>query len=184
MSRTRSNIVLGLILVLSGAYLLAAQFIPELKFWQYINIPWAAWIVGLGIFLFILGLLTGNPDMAVPATIVAGIGGILWYQSVTGDWTSWSYLWALIPGFVGVGMLLAGVLGGKLRENLSGALWLIVISTVMVTIFGFLFGSGLIETYWPVALIAVGLLTLIQPFIRRRKKIETTSVSETIPPGS
>jgi hypothetical protein len=155
-----------MILILLGGYLLAAQFYPQLKFWETITIPWPAWIVGLGGLLLLIGLLTGTPDMAVPATIVAGIGSILWYQSVTGDWTSWGYLWALIPGFVGLGILLAGLLGGKLRENLRSGLWLVTLSLVLVTVFGFLFRSDLITTYWPIALIAVGLLMLVQPLIR------------------
>jgi hypothetical protein len=169
MRRTRGNLTVGILLILVGGWLLAAQFFPQLKFWNTINLPWPCWMGLLGAGLLVLGLLMDNPDMAVPATIVAGIGGILWYQSLTGDWGSWIYLWALIPGFVGIGILLAGLFNGNLRARLSSGLWLIVISLVLVTIFGFLFGSGLISTYWPIALIAVGLLILVQPLIRRRE---------------
>lgn len=182
-NRTYSSIAWGLILILVGGYLLAAQFMPELKFWEYISIPWPAWIVGIGAGLLLLGLLTGTPDMAVPATIVAGIGGILWYQSATGDWTSWGYLWALIPGFVGLGTILSGLLGGGLRQNLRSGLWLVTLSLVLVTIFGFLFRSDLITTYWPVALIAVGLLVLLQPLLGGRPAEKQKSVGTGSPPG-
>ncbi len=40
----------------------------------------------------------------MPSIIVGGIGGILAYQDYTGHWESWSYLWTLIPGFVGLGI--------------------------------------------------------------------------------
>ena len=42
-------------------------------------------------------LLTGQPGMLVPACIVGGIGGMLYWQNLTGDWASWSYSWSLIP---------------------------------------------------------------------------------------
>ena len=167
MRRTRASLVVGLLLVLGGGYLLAAQFFPQLKFWEAVNLAWPMWIVLLGLALFVLGLLLGAPGMAVPATIVGGIGCILWYQAVTGDYTSWIYLWTLIPGFVGIGMLVAGLLEGRLRATLGAALWLIVISLVLLVIFGGLFGAGLVETYWPVALIAIGLLVLLSPLLRR-----------------
>lgn len=183
-NRTYSNIAWGLILILVGGYLLAAQFLPELKFWEYLSLPWPAWMVALGGGLLLIGLLTGNPDMAVPATIVAGIGGILWYQAVTGDWTSWGYLWALIPGFVGLGTILSGLLGGGLRENLRRGLWLVTVSLVLVTIFGFLFRSDLIETYWPVALIAIGLLVVLRPLVRgERKDRRQKSITPEAPPN-
>jgi len=89
----------------------------------------------------VLGLLTGAPGMAVPASIVAGIGGILYYQDMTSDYSSWSYMWALIPGFVGVGMMLAGLLGENTRRNLSHGLRNIVVSAVMFLVFGTLLGG-------------------------------------------
>lgn len=173
---TYTSIAWGLILILIGGFLLAAQFYPQLKFWENMSIPWPAWLVGIGILLLVIGLLTGTPDMAVPAMITAGIGGILWYQDITGDWGSWAYLWALIPGFIGLGIILAGLLGGKLRENLRSGLWLVTISLVLVTVFGFLFRSDLISTYWPVALIAVGLLILVQPLVRGDRRREAKQV--------
>jgi hypothetical protein len=43
--------------------------------------------------------------MAVAACIIGGIGGILYWQSYTGDWASWAYVWTLIPGFSGIGII-------------------------------------------------------------------------------
>ena len=67
----------------------------------------------VGGMLLVIGLLTRTPEMAIPASIVAGIGGILWVQNTYNNWGTWSYSWALIPGFVGVGILLSGLLGGR-----------------------------------------------------------------------
>ena len=77
-------------------------------------------------------VITGAPGMAVPAAIVAGIGGILYYQYATKNYASWSYMWTLIPGFVGVGLILAGLLGEYTRHNIGRGLNLIVISAVIL----------------------------------------------------
>ena len=63
---------------------------------------WPLIVVAVGAGLLVLGLLVGAPEMAIPAVIVGGIGGILYYQNLSGNWASWSYLWTLIPGFSGL----------------------------------------------------------------------------------
>lgn len=167
MHRTRSSFVSGILLILIGGYALAAQFIPALKFWENLALPWPIWVVGSGGLLFVLGLILAAPGMAVPASIVGGVGAILWYQNATGDWQSWVYLWTLIPGFVGVGTILAGVLEGKTRQSLRSGGWLIVVSLGLLAFFSVFFARGLLRTYWPVLLIAWGGWILIQPLLRR-----------------
>ena len=117
--RRRGNLVIGLVLVLIGMWFLAVQFVPGLEGLIDITWSWPLLMVAIGACLLLFGLLVGAPGMAVPAVIVAGIGGILYYQNTTGDWTSWSYLWTLIPGFVGLGIILAGLLSGNFRRSFS-----------------------------------------------------------------
>ena len=94
--------------------------------------------------------------------IVTGIGGILYVQNRTGAWASWAYVWALIPGFVGIGLLIAGTLGHKRRKSWREGGRLIVISAVLFLVFGAFFnGLGVIGQYWPVLLIGLGLWQLL-----------------------
>jgi len=163
--RRRSSLAGGLVLILLGVVFLVTQWVPGLKVW----FDWPLIIVGVGLALLIIGLLAGTPDMAVPACNVGGIGGLLYWQNATGRWESWAYAWALIPGFDGVGIILAGILGGGLRKALGGGGWLILISLVLFAIFGsFLGGLNLLGPYWPVLLIALGLFILIARLVRRR----------------
>jgi len=119
--KRRTSIVGGSLLILVGGLLFAAQVFPDFMpdFWEIISWPW--FIIGIGLFLFALGAAIGEPGLAVPATIVGGIGGILAYQWFTGNFESWSYLWALIPGFVGVHQFyFTGHLWLLLRSNWFG----------------------------------------------------------------
>jgi len=166
--RRRTSLVGGIILVLLGAWLLAIQLVPGLDRLINIEFTWPWIIIGVGVLLFVFGLVAGEPGMAVPACIVAGIGGILYYQYTTGDWASWSYAWALIPGFVGVGSILAGLLGDNRSRSIRDGLNLLVISAVLFLIFGsFLGGLNLLGNYWPVLLILLGVWLLLRPVFRK-----------------
>ncbi len=167
--RERSRLAFGILLILIGALFLAARFFPIFTTWIQIQFTWPLILIVVAVFLLLLGLLVGAPDLAVPACIVAGIGGILYYQNSTGLWDSWEYVWTLIPGFLGVGILLAALLGGGSRGSLSGGIWLILISLVLFAIFGSFFGGlGILGSYWPVLLILLGVFVLIRSLTRGR----------------
>jgi len=144
--------------------------VPSIQEWLDNNFIWPMWVIGAGALIFLIGLITGNPGMAIPASIVAGIGGILYYQEVNSDYSSWSYMWTLIPGFVGVGEILAGLLGEHTRRNLSGGLRNLVVSAVMFLAFGtFLGGLTILGDYGaPILIILLGVYVLARGFLRNR----------------
>src|SRR5512134_3449059 len=100
MRTNRSTLFLGILLILIGIWLVVSRQVPELRQWLDVEFSWPMWTIGAGILIFIIGLITGAPGMAVPASIVTGIGCILYYQNANADFASWSYMWTLIPGFV------------------------------------------------------------------------------------
>jgi len=162
----RSGIVGGVILILLGIAFLVAQSLPGLRSWLSAEDSWPLIIIGVGVVLFVLALNT--PPLAVPGCIVGGIGCILFYQNATGNWASWSYAWALIPGFVGLGGLISGLLEGRARSVLVSNFWMILISLVAFVFFGSFLGLGRLTPYWPILLVLGGLLILGQGIFRRR----------------
>ncbi len=166
-TKRRSNLGAGLVLILIGVAFLLAQLSPDWYEWIDPVDNWPMIIVGVGLLLLIMGLLSGVPAMAVPACIVGGVGGLLYWQNITNNYASWSYAWALIPGFVGVGVILSGLLGAGIKQSLREGLNLIKISLLMVAIFGSIFGArDFQEPVWPVLLISVGVLYLLQSIFR------------------
>jgi len=157
--RQRSYLAAGALLVLLGIVLLLFQTVPELQRMLALRDTWPLIVIGVGVGLLIFGLLINAPGMAVPAMIVGGIGGILLWQDITENWESWGYLWALIPGFVGVGIVLAGLISGEgVSEALHRGVRLIIISVVLFAIFGTFFGAFVFqEPYWPWVLIVLGI---------------------------
>lgn len=153
-TRGRTQLALGVILILLGAGFLLDRSLPAFHtiFSRYAEFPANMFLIGAGIF--ILALVLGQPRLAVPAAIVAGLGGIFYYQETTGSGESWSYMWALIPGFVGVGVILAGLLGASTAYNIRRGLNLMVLSAVLFLIFSsFLGGWKLLGNYVPAILL-------------------------------
>jgi hypothetical protein len=175
MSRQKkSHLTSGLVLILLGAVLLALQVFPGLGAWFNFTFTWPMIIIFVALGLFVIGLLTGEPDMAIPACIVGGIGGILYFQTIgVLTWQSWAYMWTLIPGFVGVGILIAGLLNWK-RKQIGEGLESILTSAVLFTIFGSLFGDIFgyfpLKFYLPFALFALGVFMFIRALLRPIKR--------------
>jgi len=119
----------------------------------------------------VMAVVSKTPGLAVPACIVGGIGVLLYWQNSLGRWDTWSFAWTLIPGFVGFGVLLAGLLGDKPAENIRGGSTLLVISLALFLVFGsFLGGLRLLGAYWPVLLIVLGVLLLLGQLVFRRRR--------------
>lgn len=161
----RKGLVSGIMLILLGGFFLAAQLMPDIfgyVFWPFI-------LVGIGGVFMLFALLTRTGGLAVPGSILLGLGGIFYYQATTNDWASWSYMWALIPGFVGLGVIIAGLLSRGGPRFDSGGLVLIAISAMGFLLFGGIFGLNLdVSTLWPIFLIGIGLITLFSALFRKR----------------
>ncbi len=171
--KNRTQLVLGLLLILVAGWLIAARIKPDLANILHLSFEWPMWVMFAGAALLVIGLLVGAPDMAIPACIVAGIGGILYYQNSTNNWESWAYLWTLIPGFVGVGRILSGIIGGDFMASLREGLKLLLTCAVLFTIFATIFNAwtifGPYSAYVPIALLFLLGIWLIVGGILRHK---------------
>ncbi len=164
----RGSYAVGLVLILLGVFFLAAQWVPGLRPWMSIERSWPLIIIGVAAMLAVIGLATGETDMAIPVFIVGGIGGLLYWQNLTFNWASWAWAWTLIPGFVGAGMIVAaflrGIRGRRASNMLAGGIWNILSSLMLLAIFGsFLGGPPWLTRYWPVGVILLGLWVLVRP---------------------
>ncbi len=166
----RTQFIVGILLILLGAWFVAVRQVPALRAWESLQFEWPFYVIGAGAIILVVGLVTGAPNMTIPASLVAGIGAILYYQNRSGDWESWSFMWTLIPGFVGFGTLLAGLLGEDTRHNLGRGITLIVISAVLFLIFAAIFQRlEVLGPYGPSALlILLGLYVIGRGLLRSR----------------
>jgi hypothetical protein len=129
---------------------------------------WALIILGLGAMLFVSAVLAGVPGLAIPGSILGVLGAMLFAQNATGLWESWSYLWPLVPGSVGIGLVLANTLGmgGRAVRRTGWSLigWHLVVAMVFAFFFAF---DGRLMRLWPLALVLAGLGLLARSALRR-----------------
>jgi len=147
----RSQWVGGTILILLGIILMLRLWMPD-----WMELSWPFYVMGIGLLFLLAASFSGIGPFAIPGCILLGIGCILYFQNLSGNWLSWTYAWTLIPGFVGVGIFLSSLLSPGHRIDYSG--WfLILISLSGFVIFGGIsvFGSDVV-TYWPILLILLG----------------------------
>src|SRR4030067_3165863 len=167
--KSRSSRATALTLIAIGSWFLAIEISPQVKVFAYGSNTWPLPIIGIGVYLALIALLTWTPDLMMPAVIVSGIGSLLAWQNATGNWGSWAYAWALIAGFIGLGMVISGLLSRDRKAAVGGG-WMIVISLVLFGIFGsFLGGSILVLQYWPILLIVLGVVLPPKGALRRRR---------------
>jgi hypothetical protein len=139
-TRGRSQLVFGFILILLGAGLLIIRNVPALQaiFGKYVEFPANMFLIGAGFLIF--AIVMRRPNLSMPAAIIAGLGGIFYYQETTDIEGSWSYMWTLIPGFIGVGIIVSGLLGDSTAYHIRrGRRW-IMLSVVLFLIFSSFFG--------------------------------------------
>jgi hypothetical protein len=165
----RKAIASGLILILIGLIFISVQVFPGIKEYFIWDFTWPVIIIFVALGLLVIGALTGTADMLIPACIVGGIGGILYFQNAgVITWASWAFLWTLIPGFVGLGVLLAGLIKWK-KEEIFDGLKTMLTSAVLFLVFGSflgeMFGFVPFKQYLPYLLIALGLVLFVRALV-------------------
>ncbi len=182
MSTKRNNgtIVAGSILLFIGFMALLGELFKGYDFWGTF---WPFIIIGIGAMFFV-GMLIGGKQvagLAIPGSIITGIGLLLLVQSLTSYWESWAYGWTVILFFVGVGIFIMGAWTRDAHTRQSG--WnLMGVGLTLFIIFGaffeMIFSMGrqdsLGKWIFPSALILLGLyLVVVRSGLLPRRKGDT-----------
>jgi hypothetical protein len=111
----RSNISLGIVLIIVGLLMLLGQWI------NFANWGWPLFIIVPGLIQLVLAFTNkDSAGLAIPGSIVTTVGLILFVQNITGNYQSWAYAWGLIVAAVGFGRFMRGVLTNNTGEKASG----------------------------------------------------------------
>ncbi len=162
----RGTVVVGGILIVIGAIFLFIN-VFHIDFGQVW--PVIFYIIGAGFYLPVLLMPNDRRNLSsflIPGTILFGLGTIFFYNTLTGNWGSWAYIWTLIPASVGLGLLLAARVGEWGGDTMKVGFWMFVISTAACLVLAAFFGGGNVGLIGAILLIVLGLFLLIQS-IRR-----------------
>ena len=158
----RGSINGGIIMIVVGVVFLLINMFPGLAERLDLSRQWPLIIVTVGLF-FLISAVVSIADMAIPGSIILGIGSLLYYQNTTGNWASWAFVWTLIPGFVGIGLILASLLQNGRGGQRSAGIRLVGMSALLFLVFSLFFtGLGSLGQYWPILLILLGLWLMVR----------------------
>lgn len=158
----RKSIIGGVILIGVGVFILLAQTIPGFAGFLDLSLHWPFIFIAIG-GLFLISAIFGTAELAIPGCIISTLGLIFYYQTMSGNWASWAYIWALIPASVGLGMMITGHLDKAQANEMKEGKRLFLISCGLFAAFAFFFNfSSTLFQFWPVLLIAAGVWMLFK----------------------
>jgi hypothetical protein len=168
-SINRGTFSIAIFLIILGIGFLIINFIPGIS-----GISWP-------VICFIFSLLFCIPSVAwplyrrarvalyMPAGAFTGLGLMLLYSILSGDYVAWAYGWTLIPGGMGLGLSAAAWAGHWGRGVAWVGLWIMLINLILFSFFGTLFGGPSLKMIAPGLLVFTGFIMLFTTLIQPRK---------------
>ena len=160
--RFSGSLVAGLVLIALGLLSLAGQIFRGFPFWSYL---WPFIIIGIG-GLFFVAMFAGGKSLsglAIPGTLLGGLGLVMFIQNLTGYWQSWAYSWTVILILVGLGIFIMGLYSedtyrrqAGLRVMKVGAILFVIFGGFFELIFNAFRPFGIQQYIFPLLLVALG----------------------------
>jgi hypothetical protein len=168
--RDNSRSLGAIILIVLGVVFLLGQIFnfDVLDVFGSTGIGWPMFVILPGLIMLGVAVFSSAAFMAIPGAIVTGTGLILWFQSATDRFETWSYLWALYPVFVGLALIYVGTRTGNAGQVQGGrrAVTVGVILTAVFAVFmeGIFTGAfdSIFEYIVPILLIGGGAFLLLR----------------------
>jgi len=166
-NRNVGALIAGSILIVFGLLALLSNLFSNFNFWSYL---WPVIIIAFG-GLFFVGMFAGGKSvsgLAIPGSILSGLGLMMLLQNLSHHWESWAYGWTIILISVGLGVFIMGAYTGNDYRRRAG-IRVMKVGAVLFIVFGgffeLLFSSfrlnGLAQYIFPALLILLGLYLVV-----------------------
>jgi len=173
----REALILGGGLLLMGIILLVGRIL-SIPFGDYM---WPFIFIVPGVLVFMSALVSESSSgegLSILGAILTTLGLIFLFQSITGLWASWAYIWALVaPASIGAAQMIYGsrknresiVQSGRKLVNLGLIFFAIgfVFFEVIIGISGFGIGNFGLPVV-PVMMVFIGAVILVRALIKNR----------------
>ena len=161
----RSTVILGTFLIAVGVIYLLLNLIPGVESGR----TWPVIFFFLAAAFFLPSFVwpqakKGLAGLFIPGSIMLVLGLIFTYDVFTGDWGSWAYAWLLIPGGVGLGLLLGSAAGNWGSGSFQTGLWMLGVDLGLFALFATIFGNQLLRIAGPALIIVAGAVILLRVF--------------------
>jgi hypothetical protein len=184
-----SATVFGIVLVALGIVVLVARETGLDLGAMLASAGWPFFIIVPGLVLLLLAVVAAPPQglgVAIGGSVVTTVGLILLYQESTGHWERWAYMWALIPGAVGVATVVYG-LASRHRELVVPGLRTTGVAAVLLAAGWWYFEPSFengrppidLGASWPLIVIVVGAFVTVTALLRSPRSMAAASRADT-----
>lgn len=165
----RGTMAAGIILVALGAVFFALNLIPGIvtaKTWPLVLV-----VLGIGFCLPAVIWPAQKQSLAglfIPGSILLVLGAIFLFNTLTGIWSVWAIAWMLIPGSVGLGLVLGAHIGKWDKSVTQVGMWMLVLSLALFALFASMYGNVVVKSIGAGLLVVTGLVLLIRSLTRKQ----------------
>jgi len=173
--RTISMIIGAALIVMGVLFLLGELFKFQIAGWFW---PLFVLVPGLMLLVWSVGQPGANGEgVSSVAGAICMTGLLLFFQNITGFWSTWAYAWALVaPAGLGVGLWIYGW-RNRLPDKVRDGQRMILVGLI-IFLAGFIFFEGLLGIsgfnlggyIGPLMLIGLGVLLLWNAFRKNFRK--------------
>jgi hypothetical protein len=163
--RSKNALALGVVLILVGLVLALIEFSPGFDVLFTEVMGWELALVFGGALALVFGWLNNVPELVILGVTGLGLGGLQFYFGSIGELVPWKYAWTVVPFLVGVGILVASVVTPTSRYRRVAGANLTMAGLVLFVVFSVIFGDFRWARYWPLALIALGMVLVVRSLL-------------------
>jgi hypothetical protein len=164
----RGRVILAAVLIGLGLLFLIFNLIPGYR----LALAWPAFLLIIALALLLPPFLwphmrQGLAALWIPGIMLLVLSLIFFYNVSTNDWSSWGFLWILLPSAAGLGLALAALIGRWGQPVTWVGLAIAISGLIVFSLFAFIFGTRLLQAIGPASLIILGVFVLLGAFQRR-----------------
>ena len=166
----RGSLVGALALIFLGVIFLILNFMPNVGFEELW--PVTFFVTALGFFLPAViwpDSKRGLAALYIPGSLMLVTGITFLYNTLSGDWGVWAFAWLMIPLGIGLGTTLAAWIGDWAPPVGEVGVWIMVLNTVGIGLFGTLFGEPIVKAFSAGLVLVSGGLMLLRGVLRGRQ---------------
>lgn len=156
----------GIPILVTGGILLAESM---LDYWEIWVIAWPLEVIAVGIGFLLAAIFIRVIWLLIPSLIITFVGGALAFTTLTGLWSTWAFLWTVVPLALGLAFVIIGLNEQKTAITIVGAGLAGFAGVIFASLSVSISGWDFLNLLAPGFVILIGLLIFATSFGKREQ---------------
>lgn len=156
----------GIPVLVTGGILFVASVTNNWGIWA---LAWPLEVIAVGIGFLLAAIFIRVIWLLIPALIITFVGGSLAFTTLTGLWSTWSFLWTVVPLALGLAFIIIGLNEQKTALTIVGASFAGFAGVAFASLSVSETGWDFVNLIAPGFVILMGLFILAIGFVKRKQ---------------